>query len=495
MRTALLTSRYALGMLIQQALLYILVPIYTAYLTPAELGSWFLLLTTTALVGDLTKSPVASAISRFYFHPKYIEKQNALADTLLLWYLVMTFIVMGLYYLSAKPITTLIFDDTALLGPTRTSTLIIFTFGASVLLMNYMRLLEMAWGFLLVSVLQAIVTTATALTLLIAYDMGIYALIYGYAAGQSLQILAALVIVRQRWLPVLDFKLIRTPLKFGFLSLPSSYGSSLIQTGDRYVINALMSTAMVGVYSFGSLIANIITMLFTRPMIMGTAPIIRKLESKPDEQKRVISSIFLYSSWLGCAMAIGISCLAQPLVQLLAQSEAYYGAWIVIPPLALARVLHTLTDTAGTGLYFGNRPGIISAITVGAGCLNVALNFLLIPVMGLSGAAVATLITMLVWNGFYCWLSYRLYELSLPIMRVVSSMMIAVLLFAVTLLFQESNGLLIRLLIAIALCLSYPIILSIFGILNAQERAATKAFFQQIRALGITHAARQFFTR
>ena len=226
MRPLLLTSRYALGMIMQQALLFVLVPFCTGYLQPGQLGAWALLQVTVILLIQLVAAPVGAALTRFYYHPKYKDRSGRLGFTLLAIYGIQTLALAGLYLLASDALNRLLFEGEGYPGEVRAFTLVLLTVGTSMLLMNFLQLIEAAWSFVILSLVQAIVTTAVSLVLLISYGWGIYALIVGQVVGQGLQILGAGLILAGRMSPKLDGSMVRGPLKFGYLSLPGAYGGS-----------------------------------------------------------------------------------------------------------------------------------------------------------------------------------------------------------------------------------------------------------------------------
>jgi O-antigen/teichoic acid export membrane protein len=80
----------------------------------------------------------------------------------------------------------------------------------------------------------------------------------------------------------------------------------------------------------------------------------------------------------------------------------YLDAWRVIPPLALASICSRLYIFA-PGLDIEKKTRLIMLINLGAALLNVALCFLLIPPLGLTGAALSTLLAA--FSGFVAYMA------------------------------------------------------------------------------------------
>ena len=494
MRPLLLTSRYALGMIMQQALLFVLVPLCTGYLSPGQLGAWALLQITVTLLIQVVAAPVGSALTRFYYHPKFKDQSGRLGFTLLSIYGIQTLALAGLYLLGSDALNRLLFEGEGHLGEVRAFTLVLLTVGTSMLLMNFLQLIEAAWSFVILSVVQAVVTTAVSLVLLVSYGWGIYALIVGQAVGQGLQIIGAILILAGRMSPKLDGSIIRTPLKYGYLSLPAAYGGVLIQTTDRYVINVLASTAHVGLYAFGSLMANLITIAFARPFIKGITPLVHQLEDRPDRQRAFITKIALYGSWVGTWFAVAIGCFGKEMVQLLAQSPEYYAAWTVIPVLVFARVLQPISGVMGMGLHFANRPGITSLLTLTIAALNLVVSIALVPVIGIIGAAVGTLIAMLTWAGINAHLALKHYDLRFTSGRILAGMLLGGLFVCFAVMTPASWPDWLGLLTKSSCVAAYPVGLLACGVVTRSDVDVLRQMYRQARHRGLRGLVVVFLT-
>ena len=71
MKGFVLTSRYAVGMTVQYAILFALIPLYTLRLSTAEFGAWAVLLITVTLIVQAVLNPVSNGLERFFYHPNY----------------------------------------------------------------------------------------------------------------------------------------------------------------------------------------------------------------------------------------------------------------------------------------------------------------------------------------------------------------------------------------------------------------------------------------
>ena len=166
---------------------------------------------------------------------------------------------------------------------------------------------------------------------------------------------------------------------------------------DKIMLKFLMDEAQVGYYSVAAAINNLWPFVILA-VIESARPVIMELFEKDQilYEKRLIQ---LYSSILAIsfAAAVGITVLAEPLV-LLYGGAAYRSA---------ADALRIITW--GTAFSYLGVARSIWAVprgcqhlekylaAIGAGC-NALLNLLMIPVWGISGAALATVLTQFITN-------------------------------------------------------------------------------------------------
>jgi O-antigen/teichoic acid export membrane protein len=92
--------------------------------------------------------------------------------------------------------------------------------------------------------------------------------------------------------------------------------------------------------------------------------------------------------------AIALYCAVSPTVLLIFASKKYIGSVGVIPWVVAGQVLwQGFFPMVGMGYHVRKRTGAFTKVQVVGVILNVGLNFLLVPRMGILGSAVATFAT------------------------------------------------------------------------------------------------------
>lgn len=237
-----------------------------------------------------------------------------------------------------------------------------------------------------------------------------------------------------------------------------------------------MPVNSVGLYSFGYSIARIIEGLLVTPFADGFTPTIRKLEADPMEQKKFVRISATYTYLIGMFMALGISVFSREAVMLLARREEFWESWVVVPIIAFAYVHHALAIFTGCGMAMKNKPYHISGILIASALLNIALNFALIPFLGLIGVAMATLISYVVWNILKMYYSAKFYELHFDLKRLTHIAIIGIGLYLLSLSLASGATLWLNLAIKILLLIAFPVLFLATRFFSDAERREMKKF-------------------
>lgn len=194
----------------------------------------------------------------------------------------------------------------------------------------------------------------------------------------------------------LDYDWIKKGILISIPFLLSTITLKIIELSDRYIIKYFYSSEEVGIYSFYSNISNSLNVIINTTIVIIIYPKILKAfkndnkEEKSKLLKEYKKEMFLF---LGASVILLFLCI-NPLITWIGKEE-YATDLITFWTLLLANVFFNLSLIPHIILYALHKDRAIM-IPVVYGCiLNVVLNFILIPYIGLIGAAIATLASFL----------------------------------------------------------------------------------------------------
>jgi len=248
------------------------------------------------------------------------------------------------------------------------------------------------------------------------------------------------------------------------------------------------SVGTVGLYSFGYQISEIINALLVSPLKEGIMPYIYKMEKDPEGQRAVIRSTAIYFYVFGIFCALGFSLYARELVMLLARREEFWPVWEIIPIISLCYILHGLGNFLSLGILMKNKTFHLSAILIVSAIFNLGLNFLLIPVLGLFGAAMATLVSYIIWNALKSYYSHKFYQLSFDYRRLWQITIIGVVLYLISLNIAITDLIYLNILIKALILITYPLLFVIIPFFTADEKIVIRRFWVSVKKASLFKA-------
>lgn len=405
------SATYALGNLGQYALLVVLLPLYTQYLSLADFGALALVRLTVSLLTAAITAPLVSGLTRFYYKPDYQPRQGELVTGLLVLLLVKTAVLATLYWAVSEPLTALLFEDPARLALVRLFTGVLVFQPIAAFGLALVQLKGMARYHAAASIVCLVVSCGATVYLLVWRGAGLY----GAAAGLVIQWAATslvclpVVVAAARWR--VSPGVLSEPLRFGYPLIVSGYANTLLQSGDRYVLRAFAPIGVVGLYDLGYRVASILSILIVQPLKFGLTPIVLQMEKDPEKQKRFLRVTAKYYYMVALLAALALALFAPEVIRLLARKEAFWAAAPVVPMVVFAYVQHGLGNFVGWGVVMKQKAYHGSGMLLATAALNIGLNVLLVPVWGILGAALATVLSYLVWNAMKTYYSARMYGL------------------------------------------------------------------------------------
>jgi O-antigen/teichoic acid export membrane protein len=461
-RLARHSAIYGLGGVISRVIAIFLLPLYTAYLDPSDLGKVGVVVALNAVLVTILRGGISSAFFRFYFDSK--ERAQRLLVLRTSFWFTMASATAGL-------VAGLVLADwiSSLLGVDN-PTLVRAAFVGLWAQMNYeqltglFRVEERSLAFLAASVANITVTVAATVLLVVVWDKGAVGVVAGNFTGTLVVYLALLGYRRDQLGLQFSRPLLRDMQRFGLPLVPAALALIAVNFGDRFFLIHFSGPAEVGRYELGVRIASAMVLLLTA---FRTAwPAFAYSIEDDHEAKRtygfVLTYLVLIASWL--ALALGL--LAPWIVRILAPTnDAFWPGARVVAPLAFATAAYAGYVVVSIGIGRARRTGFNWVVTLIAAVVNIALNFALVPTYGMEGSAAATLVAYAVLFVVMAWHAQRTYPVPYQWRRVATAF------GAAAVLAIAGRALDVPLAVAILLALAYPLVLFPLGFYLAAERA------------------------
>jgi O-antigen/teichoic acid export membrane protein len=182
-----------------------------------------------------------------------------------------------------------------------------------------------------------------------------------------------------------------------FPLLLAQSGQFIMAWTDKLMLGGLMTSADVGVYDVAFKLSMFVNIALTSISSI-TSPKFAEMYSIGDmtRLKKVVHQATKITFWSTLPLFIGFLLLSPFLLSIF--GEEFKTGFYVLCFLSLARLISALTGPAGNLLQMtGKQVVFMNVLFVGA-FINIILNFLLIPIYGIEGAALASMGSIVFWN-------------------------------------------------------------------------------------------------
>ena len=192
-------------------------------------------------------------------------------------------------------------------------------------------------------------------------------------------------------------------LSYSSIILIGSLGATLGGKIEIFMISAEMSLASVGIYSIASFMSNVIE-IPSRSISVISAPIAadalkrNDIETVRNLYKKVSLHQLLIGSSLFVLIWINIDSIYSIIELISGKDNFRAGKWVVFY-LGLAKIIEITIGFGGTLISFSKHYKWNLFFTFFVTGVTIFLNWLLIPKLGISGSAIATLLTYIVVYG------------------------------------------------------------------------------------------------
>lgn len=378
----------AIGTFGSKLLVFLLMPLYTALLSPSQYGTAELITGTANLIMPFACVGITSGIFRFAAE-KGTDREGVFSS--------------GMVLLGAGLCGTVLLGAVALcIGAAwRTEILLVVLYVLAADLQavcaQYVRAVDRTRLFAVQGILNTLVTVGFNILFLMAFDLGVTGYVLSTVVGNLLTT-AFLVVSAKLWRVFRLSRVSRTAMRelfrFSLPMVPTTICWLITDLSDRYLVSWFCGEAVNGVYSAAYKIPTIVNLV--SGIFMQAWQFSAVVQSTDGEEcSRFYSQVFrgfLSVIFIGSG---GLILLSPWLCRLLLNS-AYHEAWRYMPTLLCAAALESVVSFLAS-VYMVRKKSMHSFLTAVAGTgLNLLLNFLFIPRTGTFGgalgAAIATLI-------------------------------------------------------------------------------------------------------
>ena len=420
------TVLFFIGSIGSKLIQFFLVPIYTYTLSTSEFGVTDLVLTTINFLIPFFSIQISDGLLRFGLDKKTEQDSVINCSFRILFFGSLLSIAMIPLFNISNTLKNWIFYFLLILN------LRMYRDLFSIIL----KIKDKNKLFALDSILYTLVLCVTSAINLLVLKLGIKGYFLSYVIANTFSIVFIVLIARinlKDMLKQIDKKLLKKLIIYSLPLIINSISYWITTAFDRYMINWMLDKESVGIYAVAS---KIPTILSTLTGIFSQAWLISSItEYETERNSKFYSEIFSYYCQFSLIVCAILILFIKPFMTIYV-SGAYYSAWIYSPVLILSAVFSG-TCSFLNGIYYAYKKNISTTMTTIVGAvINILLNFIFIPKIGIMGATIATLISWFIITILKLKLMYKFININIQFMDLVFS----VLLIIIEILILNLNG-------------------------------------------------------
>ncbi len=403
------SSIYAIGTISRQLTGFIMLPVYTRYLTPSDYGVIALLNISFVIVERLFGARLAAAIPKFYYSKK---EEDADPDSTVSTALAITGVVS-----LASALFLILFRDnfSSVVFGTMDYGIVVAIFSITLLTgalesyaLVYIRMLQKPVLFVSMNICKLVLQIVLNVWLLVFLEMGVLGIAISAAASSTIfAIILTIYTISHTGFRLSKSKALRMVL-FAWPLWLSGLAGIYIWSSNRYFIRVLGSLDDVGVFELGAKFASILMVLCWGPFFQYWQTERFNLYNKENADASFRSVFYFVSTFL-VICSLGISIFSGPLIIIMAAPE-FHDAGSVVPFLVFGTLFAALVEFANFGFLVKENTAQISINAYLIAIFITVLYLFTIPEYGYMGAAVAIMIAQAAYFYLSDWKARQLYD-------------------------------------------------------------------------------------
>jgi len=426
------TLIYGTSTIIGRFLNFILVPFYTNVFPPSEYGVVAVVFAYIAFLNIVYSFGFEAGYFRFASAKEVgDEKQNFTHPFIFIT--ANSFVISGLILVFHSSIAALIGvkDESIIIY----SAFILFFDALALIPFAYLRLKNKARVFASIKLVNISVNVALNLVLILVFKLGLEAVFISNLAASLVTLLLLLPKILKNISFTYHKQLFNELWKFSIPYLPAALASMVVQTLNIIILRYLVDVKTVGIYNanykLGIFMMLIVSMFeyAWRPFFLNN--------SKDPNAKALFAKILTLFTGGASVVLIMLTFTIQDIIKIPLPFKGYIigpGYWsgvVIVPIVLFAYMFLGIYTNLIAGVYIEKKTKYLPLITGLGAVLNIASAFLLIPIWGITGGAVSTLISYVAMAVYMYIVSQKFYPVKYEINKLALILLIDIAALAV----------------------------------------------------------------
>lgn len=402
-------SIYGVSTLIGQVISFFLLPLYTSYLTPADYGILSMIGIFTGGYGILSNFGISSAIFRFTGMAKSEVQKIKYLDTAQFINIFLNIVFSCIALIFSGTLALWLFNADAYESYLKFGILMGLISSLPSIPLSYLRVRRKTIKIAYSSLLNLGVSIVCTIIGLVVLNWGVWGALVGNTAGSVISMVYLFWNVNiPKWN---NFSIARSKalLNYALPMFPHKALMFLLPMFSQVLLIRFLSLEALGIYNIAykfCLPLNMFINLFQKSYSPYRFEILQQ-ETKSKELFNKINLTFFLIVFIGYTLTI---LFGDDVIKILTSPE-FYSAGRYLTFMALIPIGRGLFFIFGTGIEFSKSPRFMPVISGIGFFLTLVLSYVLIPTIGIEGAAIAPTLGYLSMAAIVYFYAQRLYDI------------------------------------------------------------------------------------
>lgn len=442
---------YGLGGIIGKLIPLIMVPIITRIMPSTEyFGISDLSNTLVSFASALAVMGMYDAMYRMFFEKDDVEYKKSICSTALVFTFFTSIIVFIILIIFREQIAHYFFSNRKYAYIVYLSAMATLVGATNSIVSAPTRMQNQRKIYLVTNTIAPIISYGISVPMLLK---GYYTIALPLAAVISGVIIEVIFgFLNRKWFNPRQFnvRLLKQMMVLAIPLLPNFLAYWIFNSCDKIMITNMIGIGEAGIYSVGSKFGSCSQLIYMA--FAGGWQYFAFATMNEENQVKSNSLIFEYLGIISFVVTMFVCALSYPAFKVLF-NEQYLSGYIIAPYLFLAPLLQMLFQVIGNQFLVIKKTWPTMIILSCGACSNILINYLLIPLLGIEGASIATLSGYIISN-IVCAVVLIKKELMFVEKRFLLATSCMVLYFIIWRLFFNNN-LIIGLIVAIVMALYF----------------------------------------
>ena len=424
-RLLLGSGAYATTNFALRAVNFLLITLFTRYLSPGDYGTISLAEIIAATLANFSALGLDASMRRLYFH--YADQpavQRQYVSSILRFGFFLTTAIVGLTFVTGPHLMQRLVPHFAIpffpyialaVGAAAANQIVDYRLS---LYQNEQRPL----AFSMMASASFLMTAGSSVLLVVLLRRGPVGMLTGKLMGATGSFLVAFVVSKKWWTGGFDWKFVRETLPMALPILPHMLMALGLIAADRFILQYYRSLGEVGIYSVAYTF-GMVMYLVTASISQAWSPLFYDIARNGREGQRMLGRMFSGLSLLLVAIAVFGSLIAQDVVTHFLDKRYSSAGWL-IPWIIGGYLFHALYGILQPSLLQARRVGFLWIVSGVALVANLGLNFLWVPRWGMYGAAWATTAAYMIEAALLYVYAQHVYPLQFSRIRLAAALAI-----------------------------------------------------------------------